>query len=70
LAVSVFVTGLAVAGHGLPLGSIAASMLCGGLVGGWLHRWRPRLAPAPGHGILSDGWGLVASKWPDLVLRA
>ncbi len=47
LAVSVFVTGLAVVGHGLPLGSIAASMLCGGLVGGWLHRWRPRLAQHP-----------------------
>ena len=34
LAVGVFVTWLAVAHHGLPLGSIATSMLCGGLVGG------------------------------------
>ena len=47
LAVSVFVTWLAVAHHGLPLGSIATSMLCGGLVGGLLYRWRPRLAQHP-----------------------
>jgi hypothetical protein len=33
----------AVAHHGLPLGSIATSMLCGGLVEGLLYRWRPRL---------------------------
>jgi hypothetical protein len=43
----VFVTWLAVAHHGLPLGSIATSMLCGGLVGGLLYRWRPRLAQHP-----------------------
>src|SRR6202040_4054732 len=47
LAVSVFVTWLAVAHHGLPLGSIATSMLCGGLAGGWLYRWRPKLAQHP-----------------------
>jgi two-component system, LytTR family, sensor kinase len=47
LAVSVFVTWLAVAHHGLPLGSIATSMLCGGLVGGLLYRWRPKLAQHP-----------------------
>jgi two-component system LytT family sensor kinase len=47
LAVSVFVTWLAVAHHGLPLGSIATSMLCGGLVGGLLYRWRPRVAQHP-----------------------
>ncbi|HXM28600.1 MAG TPA: LytS/YhcK type 5TM receptor domain-containing protein, partial [Chthoniobacterales bacterium] len=40
LAVGIFVTWLAVAYHGLPLGSIATSMLCGGLVGGLLYRWR------------------------------
>jgi two-component system, LytTR family, sensor kinase len=45
--VSVFVTWLAVAHHGLPLGSIAISMLCAGLAGGWLYRWRPRLAQHP-----------------------
>src|SRR6478609_6377498 len=47
LAVGVFVTWLAVAQHALPLGSIAASMLFGGLVGGLLARWRPRVAQHP-----------------------
>src|ERR1700719_3285498 len=47
LTVSLFVTWLAVAHHGLPLGSIATAMLCGGLVGGLLYRWRPRLAQHP-----------------------
>ena len=47
LAVSLFVTWLAVAHHGLPLGSIGLSMLCGGLVGGLLYRWRPRVAQHP-----------------------
>jgi two-component system, LytTR family, sensor kinase len=47
LIVSVFVTWLAVAHDGLPFGSIAISMLCGGLAGGWLYRWRPRLAQLP-----------------------
>jgi two-component system LytT family sensor kinase len=46
-AVSVFVTWLAVAHHGLPLGSIAPSMLCGGLAGGLLYRWRPKVAQHP-----------------------
>jgi two-component system, LytTR family, sensor kinase len=44
LAVSVFVTWLAVVHDGLPLGCIATAMLCGGLAGGWLRRWRPKLA--------------------------
>src|SRR5262249_48935712 len=47
LAVSVFVTWLAVTRDGLPLGSIAISMFCGGLAGGWLCRWCPRLAQHP-----------------------
>jgi two-component system, LytTR family, sensor kinase len=47
LAVSVFVTWVGVAHHGLPLGSVATSMLCGGLVGGLLYRWRPKLAQHP-----------------------
>src|ERR1700726_3815857 len=47
LAVSVFVTLLAVTRHALPLGSIATAMLCGGLVGGWLYQWRPKLAQQP-----------------------
>ncbi|HEY0801025.1 MAG TPA: histidine kinase, partial [Steroidobacteraceae bacterium] len=47
LAVGVFVTWLAVTHDGLPLGSIAIAMLCGGLAGGWLYRWHPRLAQHP-----------------------
>jgi two-component system LytT family sensor kinase len=62
LVVSVFVTWLAVAHHGLPLGSIATSMLCGGLVGGWLHRWRPKLAQQPLTGFcLTLGVSLLRS---------
>jgi two-component system LytT family sensor kinase len=47
LAVSAFVTWLAVGHDGLPLGSIRISRLCGGLAGGWLYRWRPKLAQHP-----------------------
>ena len=47
LAVSVFVTWLAVRFDGLPLASIGISMLCGGLAGGWLNQWRPKLAQHP-----------------------
>jgi two-component system, LytTR family, sensor kinase len=47
LAVSMFVTWLAVAHDALPLVSIAIPMLCGGLAGGWLSRWRPKLAQYP-----------------------
>src|ERR1700693_5592667 len=62
LAVSVFVTWLAVAHDGLPLGSIATAMLCGGLVGGWLYRWRPRLAQLPLTGFcLTLGVSLLRS---------
>jgi two-component system, LytTR family, sensor kinase len=47
LAVSVFVTWLAVRYDGLPLGSIGISMLFGGLASGWLSHWRPKLAQHP-----------------------
>ena len=47
LTVGAFVAWLAVAQHGLPLGSIATSMLCGGLIGGLLYRWSPKLAQKP-----------------------
>jgi LytS/YehU family sensor histidine kinase len=45
--VAAFVTWVAITYHGLPMGSIVVSMLCGGLAGGWLYRWRPRLAQQP-----------------------
>ncbi len=62
LVVSVFVTWLAVAHDGLPLGSIAISMLCGGLAGGWLYRWRPKLAQQPLTGFcLTLGISLLRS---------
>ena len=47
LAVSVFVTWLAVRFDGMPLASIGISMLCGGLTGGLLNQWRPKLAQHP-----------------------
>ena len=45
--VAAFVTWMAVALDGRPMGPVGISMLCGGLVGGWLYRWRPRLARQP-----------------------
>jgi LytS/YehU family sensor histidine kinase len=45
--VAAFVTWMAVAYDGRPLGPVGISMLCGGLAGGWLYRWRPRLAQRP-----------------------
>ena len=51
LAVSLFVTCLAAARDGLPFGSVAIAMLCGGLVGGSLYRWRPKLAQDPATGF-------------------
>ena len=42
-----FVTWLAVAYDGRPLGPVGISMLCGALAGGWLWRWRPKLAQHP-----------------------
>jgi LytS/YehU family sensor histidine kinase len=47
LAVAAFVTWLAVRLDGLPLASIGISMLGGGLTGGWLYQWRPKLAQHP-----------------------
>jgi two-component system, LytTR family, sensor kinase len=62
LAVGIFVTWLAVAHHGLPLGAITISMLCGGLAGGWLCRWRPKLAQHPLTGFgLTFGVSLLRS---------
>ena len=46
------VTWLAVAFDGMPFWSIGVSMLCGGLAGGLLQKWRPRLAQNPWSGFL------------------
>jgi LytS/YehU family sensor histidine kinase len=45
--VALFVTWLAVMYDGRPLEPIGISMLCGGLAGGWLYWWRPKLAQHP-----------------------
>jgi LytS/YehU family sensor histidine kinase len=45
--VALFVTWLAVMYDGRPLEPVGISMLCGGLAGGWLYRWRPKLAQHP-----------------------
>jgi Putative regulator of cell autolysis len=49
--VSAFVTWLAVCFDGRPLAPVGISMLCAGLLGGWLYRWRPRLAQQPLSGL-------------------
>ena len=67
LAVSAFVTWLAVRYDGLPLGSIGIAMLCGGLIGGLLHRWRPKLAQRPL--TLSDRDGVVSARRADFHPR-
>ena len=47
IVVAGFVTWMAVAWDGRPLLTCGLSMLTGGLAGGWLYRWRPRLAQHP-----------------------
>jgi LytS/YehU family sensor histidine kinase len=72
LAVSVFVTWLAVVHDGLPLGCIATAMLVGGFAGGWLNRGRPQLAQQPltgfalTFGVSLLGSGLLLLRNPDL----
>jgi two-component system, LytTR family, sensor kinase len=62
LVVGGFVTWLAVARDGLPLVSIAFPMLLGGLAGGCLFRWRPKLAQQPATGFcLTLGVSLLRS---------
>jgi LytS/YehU family sensor histidine kinase len=73
LAVGVFVTWLAVAHHGLPLGAITTSMLGGGLTGGW----RPKLAQRPltgfgltfGVSLLRSGFLLFFAPHPAAILH-
>jgi two-component system LytT family sensor kinase len=77
LAVSVFVTWLAVVHRGLPLGCIATAMLGGGLAGGWLNRWRPKLAQQPftgfavtlGVSLLGSGLLLLSNPGSGAGLR-
>src|SRR5260370_3985757 len=67
--VATFVTWMAVAWDGRPMGPVGVSMLCGGLAGGWLHRWRPRVAQQPLTGFcftstvtwLRDGLNLLCA---------
>lgn len=64
LAVGIFVTGLAVLRDGLPMWTIGPMMLCGGLIGGWIHRGRPELARSS-----LMGFGLtVGVSWLRAVL--
>jgi two-component system, LytTR family, sensor kinase len=74
--VGVAVTWLAVTFDGTPLATIGVSMLCGGLAGGLLQKWRPRLAGNPWSGFfltLAVSWlrnGLLLIFAPDTVLAA
>ena len=76
LIVGTGVTWLAVAYDGLPLATIGVSMLCGGLAGGLLQRWRPGIAQSPWAGFLltlAVSWfrdGLLLLFAPNTVLAA
>src|SRR5262249_48723022 len=60
LAVSVFGTWLAVGGYGVPFGFLGPCLLLGGFIGGWLFRWRPRVAQQPLTGFcLASGVSLL-----------
>jgi two-component system LytT family sensor kinase len=58
LAVSAFVTCLAVVHDGLPFGCIATAMIAGGLAGGWIYQRQPKRAYQPFTGF---GLTLVVS---------
>jgi len=45
--VAAFMTWMAVVFNGRPMGPVGVSMLFGGLLGGLLYRWRPKLAQHP-----------------------
>ncbi len=64
VAVSVFVTWLAVRFDGLPFESIGISMLCGGLVGGLLVSVASSTSATPADRILSDFGGIVVQELP------
>jgi two-component system sensor histidine kinase LytS len=75
LIVGVVVTWLAVTFDGSPLATIGVSMLSGGLAGGLLQKWRPRLAESPWSGFfltLAVSWlrnGLLLVFAPGTVLE-
>lgn len=76
LIVGTVVTWLAVVYDGLPLATIGVSMLAGGLAGGLLQRWRPKIAQSPWAGFLltlAVSWfrdGLLLLFAPSTVLAA
>jgi two-component system, LytTR family, sensor kinase len=76
LIVGTVVTWLAVVYDGLPLATIGVSMLAGGLAGGLLQRWRPKIAQSPWAGFLltlAVSWfrdGLLLLFAPGTVLAA
>jgi len=76
LIVGTVVTWLAVVYDGLPLATIGVSMLAGGLAGGLLQRWRPKIAQSPWTGFLltlAVSWfrdGLLLLFAPSTVLAA
>src|SRR6266481_1050609 len=45
--VATFMTWIAVTFHGRPLVVCGVAMFSGGLIGGWLYRWRPEVAQHP-----------------------
>jgi two-component system, LytTR family, sensor kinase len=76
LIVASVVTWLAVVYDGLPLATIGVSMLAGGLAGGLIQRWRPRIAQNPWAGFfltLAVSWfrdGLLLIFAPSTILAA
>jgi len=49
--VGAFVTWVAVTYDGRPAAIVGTSMFCGGVIGGWLHWWRPEVAQRPWTGF-------------------
>ena len=76
LIVGSVVTWLAVVYDGLPLATIGVSMLAGGLAGGLIQRWRPKIAQNPWAGFfltLAVSWfrdGLLLIFAPSTILAA
>ncbi|MBV8584864.1 MAG: histidine kinase [Verrucomicrobia bacterium] len=50
--VAIFVTWLAVVYGGMPFYAVGASMLLGGVAGGLINQWRPKLAEQPSTGFV------------------